>query len=59
MANSKPLTNDDGEVRELTQQDLAQFVPFSELPAGLQAVLSSQKRISPDAESPSTRKPAA
>jgi hypothetical protein len=36
MASRKPLTNDEGEVRELTEEDLAQFVPFSGLPAELQ-----------------------
>jgi hypothetical protein len=59
MANRKPLTNDDGEVRELTEEDLAQFVPFSALPAELQAQLSGEKHIKPDTEAPSTRQPAA
>jgi len=53
------LTNDDGEVRELTKEDLAQFVPFSALPTGLQALLSEPKHVSPDAEDPETRQPAA
>ena len=59
MANLKPLTDDEGEVRELTKEDLAQFVPFSALPAELQTLLSEEKHIAPDAETPSTRKPAA
>ncbi len=59
MANPKPLTNDEGEVRELTEEDFAQAVPFSALPAELQALLSSPKHVSPDAKIPSTRKPAA
>jgi hypothetical protein len=59
MANQRPLTNDEGEVRELTQDDLARFVPFASLPADLQALLSSQKRVSPDEETPSARQPAA
>jgi len=59
MASSKPLTNDKGEVRELTNEDFAQFVPFSALPAELQALLSSPKQLSPDAEASTTEQPAA
>lgn len=59
MANRKPLTNEEGEVRELTDEDLAQFVPFSALPAELQKLLSEEKRIVPDADTASDRKPAA
>jgi hypothetical protein len=59
MANPKPLTNEEGEVRELTEEDLAQFVPFSALPAELQKLLSEEKHIVPDAEAPSKRQPAA
>jgi hypothetical protein len=59
MANQRPLTDDDGEVRELTEQDLAQFVPFSALPAELQAMLNESKHAAPDAESVSDRQPAA
>jgi hypothetical protein len=51
MANRRPLTNDEGEVRELTEEDVAQFVPFSALPAELQTLLSGEKHVSPDAES--------
>lgn len=59
MAKRKPLTNDDGEVRELAEEDLAQFVPFSALPAELQKLLSEEKRVVPDAGNQSDRKPAA
>ncbi len=59
MANQRPLTDDEGEVRELTQEDLARFVPFAALPAEVQALLSSQKRVLPDEETPSARQPAA
>jgi hypothetical protein len=59
MVDLRPLTNEDGEVRELTGDDLARFVPFSALPAELQTVLSSPKHVSPDAEAPSSRQPAA
>jgi hypothetical protein len=59
MASRKPLTNDEGEVRELTEEDLAQFVPFSGLPAELQKLLSAEKHVVPDAEAPSDRQPAA
>jgi uncharacterized protein (DUF4415 family) len=41
---SKPLTNAEGEVRELTTKDFASFVSFAELPAHERAVLSSRKR---------------
>jgi hypothetical protein len=53
------LTDDEGEVRELTERDLAQFVPFSALPAEFQTLLSGEKHIKPDAEAPSSRQPAA
>jgi|HubBroStandDraft_2_1064218.scaffolds.fasta_scaffold776036_1 hypothetical protein len=59
MANQKPLTNDEGEVRELTEEDLVQFVPFSALPDELQALLSEEKHIVPDTKAPSKRQPAA
>jgi hypothetical protein len=53
------LTNDEGEVRELTEEDFDQFVPFSALPAELQSLLSSPKHLSPDAETPAIRQSAA
>lgn len=59
MANPKPLTNEEGEVRELTEEDFAHAVPFSALPAELQAVLSEPKHVSPEAESSATCRPAA
>lgn len=59
MANLKPLTNDEGEVRELTEEDLARAVPFSALPVELQTLLSEEKHHAPDAEPSSTRNPAA
>ena len=59
MANPRPLTNDEGEVRQMTEQDLARFVPFSALPAELQALLSEPKHVVPDAEPDSTEQPAA
>ncbi len=35
MENQKPLIDEEGEVRELTRADMAQFVPAHELPASL------------------------
>ncbi len=34
-----PLTDEEGEVRELTAEDFAEFVPFSQLPVSLQQKL--------------------
>jgi hypothetical protein len=50
MAKRKPLTDDEGEVRELTEEDFALFVPFSELPLRHQELLCSLKiaKIVPD-----------
>jgi hypothetical protein len=59
MENPRPLTNDEGEVRELTEEDFARFVPFSALPAELQTLLSSQKHVTLDAETLTERQPAA
>ena len=59
MANPKPLTNEEGEVRELTEEDFARAVPFSALPAELQTLLCEPKHVTPDAEAPPTRQPAA
>jgi len=39
MANPLPLTDVDGEVRELTEDDFKHAVPFSTLPDNLQSVL--------------------
>jgi hypothetical protein len=56
MANPKPLTNCEGDVRELTKEDFARAVPFSALPEELKQVLSSPDRtVVPDAE-PKRRK---
>ena len=38
MANRKPLIDEDGEVREITSEDVARFKPFSALPASEQKV---------------------
>ena len=59
MANRKPLTDEEGEVRELTEQDFANAIPFSALPADLQALLSEEKHVVPDAVKLSKRQPAA
>jgi len=59
MANPRPLTNEEGEVRELTEEDFAQFVPFSALPAELQKLLSSPKQKQEKVTPPSARRPAA
>lgn len=56
MASPKPLTNDEGEVRELTQEDFSRAVPFSALPDELRELLRSPERtVAPDAE-PKKRK---
>jgi hypothetical protein len=59
MASRKPLTSNEGEVRELTEEDLAHFVPFSALPIELQKLLSEEKHIEPDGEPSSGHQPAA
>ena len=51
MADREPLTDEDGEVRELTQGDFARMIPFSALPKEMQEVLSSPKHAVPDAAS--------
>ena len=43
MVNPKTLTNADGEVRELTEEDLQTGVSFSELPKNLQVKLNKTK----------------
>jgi uncharacterized protein (DUF4415 family) len=42
MAKSKPLTNEDGEVRELTKADLAKMVGFEELPAAVRRAVGQR-----------------
>jgi hypothetical protein len=59
MANQRLLTNEEGEVRELIESDFEKFVPFSALPADLQRLLSSEKRVAPDAEEMAIHQPAA
>ena len=56
MASRKPLTNGEGEVRELTQEVFADALPFSALPDGLKELLRSPERtVVPNAE-PKKRK---
>ena len=56
MANRRPLTNDEGDVRELTEEDFARAVPFSALPDELKQLLNSPDRtVVPHAE-PKKRK---
>ena len=51
MGNPRPLTDNEGEVRELTEEDFARAVPFSALPENLKETLSSSDRVVvPDAE---------
>jgi uncharacterized protein (DUF4415 family) len=47
MANRKPLIDEDGEVREVTAEDVALFKPFSELPAAEQRVLLKLRKRGP------------
>jgi hypothetical protein len=49
----------DDENPEWTEEDFAKATPFSALPAELQTLLSEEKHVSPDSESPSSRQPAA
>jgi uncharacterized protein (DUF4415 family) len=45
MKNKKPLTNEEGEVRELTTEDLKHFRPAAEiLTSSLRAKLATRKR---------------
>jgi hypothetical protein len=39
MENPKPLTNSEGEVRELTENELSSGIAFSDLPINLQKKL--------------------
>jgi uncharacterized protein (DUF4415 family) len=47
MADRKPLIDEDGEVREITAEDVALFKPFSALPAAEQKVLLKLRRRGP------------
>ena len=49
----------DDENPEWTDEMFARAVPFSGLPQELQTLLSGEKHIKPDAETSSTRQPAA
>jgi hypothetical protein len=49
----------DDENPEWTEEDFAKALPFSALPAELQALLSEPKHIRPEAEAESSRQPAA
>ena len=40
MENPKPLTNSEGEVRELTEEDFQRGINFSDLPKNLQIKLN-------------------
>ncbi|WP_130471538.1 BrnA antitoxin family protein [Candidatus Magnetaquicoccus inordinatus] len=44
MANRKPLTDDDGEVRELLQDDLRVFHTIDSLPSALQRKLRGAQK---------------
>jgi uncharacterized protein (DUF4415 family) len=47
MANRKPLIDEDGEVREITAEDVALFKPFSALPKSEQKMLLNIRRRGP------------
>ena len=49
----------DDENPEWTDEMFAKAIPFSALPAELQVLLSEEKHVSLDAETPSTEQPAA
>ncbi len=56
----KPLTNDEGEVRELTSEDFERAVPFSALPGKLKELLRSPERtVSPDVAAKKKKRTAA
>ena len=47
MANRKSLTNNEGEVRELTARDAAEAIPFSGLPVAEQSLLQGLRKRGP------------
>jgi uncharacterized protein (DUF4415 family) len=47
MANRKPLIDEDGEIREITAENVALFKPFSALPTAEQRVLLSVRKRGP------------
>jgi uncharacterized protein (DUF4415 family) len=56
MANRKPLTDDEGEVRELTDEDFAHGIPFSALPLREQEILRSLKKLRGAQKSPTKQR---
>ena len=47
MANRKPLIDEDGEVREITAEDVVLFKPFSTLPAAERKMLQKLGKRGP------------
>jgi uncharacterized protein (DUF4415 family) len=47
MANRKPLIDEDGEVREVTAEDVALFRPFSALPVAEKRILLNLRKRGP------------
>jgi uncharacterized protein (DUF4415 family) len=47
MANRKPLIDEDGEIREITAEDVALFKPFSALPETERKMLLKLRRRGP------------
>jgi uncharacterized protein (DUF4415 family) len=47
MANRKTLIDEEGEVREITAEDVVRFKPFSALPAAEQKVLLKLRKRGP------------
>jgi uncharacterized protein (DUF4415 family) len=47
MASRKPLIDEDGEVREITAEDVPHFKPFSALPAAEQKMLLKLRKRGP------------
>jgi hypothetical protein len=47
MAKGRPLTDAEGEVRDLTVQEVRRAVPFSALPGAEQKMLRSLRRRGP------------
>jgi len=56
MANRKPLTNEEGEVRELTREDFSRAIPFSALPDELKELLHSPEHTVVPCTEPKKRK---
>ena len=47
MANRKPLIDEDGEVREITAEDVALIKPFSSLPEAERKMLKNLRKRGP------------